>query len=149
MNLPKYDVSADETFHIYQFKSHGPKGQVLKGILFSKIHDDPLVYNLALGDVDPITGKLNDQTITDNKDSDKIFATVGEVVMDFCNHHIGASILADGNTLARKRLYQMQVSSKLSEVQKHFIVYGITDADNNWEIFVKNKAYQALLVKPI
>jgi hypothetical protein len=149
MNLPKYDVSVDETFLVYEFKSLGPKGQVVKGIQFSKIHDDPLVYNLALGDIDPFTGKLNDQVVTDNKDRDKIFATVSFVVLEFCSHHFGASILVDGNTLPKKRLYQMQISSHLHELQKHFIVYGLIGEDKKWEIFVKNTPYEALLVKPI
>jgi hypothetical protein len=149
LNFPSYIISPDETFLVYQFKSVGPNGQITKGVQFTKVNDAPLVYNLALGDIDPYTHVLNDRVITDNKDRDKIFATVAFVALDFCRHHIGASVLVNGNTKAKKRLYQIQISLYLSEIEKHFVVYGLIEKDKKWEIFIKNKTYEALLVKPI
>jgi hypothetical protein len=149
MNLPRYQVVADPTFHSYQFISVGPKGKIVKVIQFSKIEDDPLVYNLALMDVDPLSGMLQDKVISDNKDRDKILATVGHAVLDFCSRQLGAIILAEGNTLAKRRLYQMQISLHLSEIKHYFDVYGLIDGGNRIEFFEKNRQYKALLVKPI
>jgi hypothetical protein len=149
MNLPQYKVQADPTFHRYQFTSIGPKGSIVKVIQFLKIEDDPLVYNLGLGDIDPITGVVDDEVVSGNNDIDKILATIGYVVVDFCNRQPGAIILAEGNTSVKRRLYQMRVSSHLSEIQKSFYVYGLIDNEKPIEVFAKNRAYKAILVKPI
>jgi hypothetical protein len=149
MNLPHYAVQADPTFHRYQFTSIGPKGSIIKIIQFSKLVDNPLVYNLALGDFDSVTGTMNDDVISDNQDRDKILATVGFAVIDFCSRIPDAIILAEGNNPVKKRLYQMQISSRLSEIQKSFHVYGIAETGKDIEFFEKNKTYAAILVKPI
>jgi hypothetical protein len=149
MNLPQYSVQVDPTFHRYQFTSVGPRGSIVKVIQFSKLADNPLVYNLALGDFNSITGKIDDDIISDNKDRDKILATVGFVVIDFCNHMPGAIVLAKGNTSVKRRLYQMQVASHFLEIQKSFYVYGIVENGEDIEFFEKNRIYEAILVKPI
>jgi hypothetical protein len=149
MNLPHYIVQADPTFNRYQFTSIGPKGSIVKVIQFSKLVDNPLVYNLALGDFDSVAGNIDDDIISDNKDRDKILATVGFAVLDFCNHIPGAIVLAEGNISFKRRLYQMQISSSLSEIQKSFHVYGIAENGRDIEFFEKNRTYGAILVKPI
>jgi hypothetical protein len=140
MNLPHYIVQADPTFNRYQFTSIGPKGSIVKVIQFSKLVDNPLVYNLALGDFDSVAGNIDD---------DIILATVGFAVLDFCNHIPGAIVLAEGNISFKRRLYQMQISSSLSEIQKSFHVYGIAENGRDIEFFEKNRTYGAILVKPI
>jgi hypothetical protein len=149
MNLPHYKISVDPTFHTYQFISDGPRGQILKGVHFAKYQERPLVYNLALGDIDPLSGRLDDEVISNNNDRDIVLATVGEIVIDFCRHHLGSIVLAEGNTPVRKRLYQMRIGANLQEVKKHFEVFGFDPSQEKWELFEKNKTYEALLVKPI
>ena len=42
--------------------------------------------NLGLGDWDESTQSMNDKAISDNKDVDKILATVANIVIDFTDH---------------------------------------------------------------
>jgi hypothetical protein len=102
IDIPHYDISFKPNTHFYQFISSGPKGKILKGIQFSKVQHDPLIYNLALGDIDPITNKLDDKIIADNKDRDIILATVGHVELHFCKRVGGAGIIAIGIVRLRK-----------------------------------------------
>ncbi len=45
-----------------------------------------MVYNLGLGDIDPITGMVNDEVVSGNNDIDKILATIGYVVRHAVGH---------------------------------------------------------------
>ena len=40
-------------------------------------------YNVGFGDFDPKSGKINDLVVTDNKDREKVLATVVATAMDF------------------------------------------------------------------
>ena len=145
MNLPKYALSSNDDFHFYKFVSTGPKGDIVKGIQFSLIElsDTPL-YNLALGDIDPDTGELDDTIRSNNGDRDIIFATIGCAVMDFCSRHKDLYILAEGNTPAKQMLYRIQVATHLESVNEYFEVFGLFE--DNWEVFQKNRKYESLLV---
>ncbi len=51
MNLEHYPYYTDN-FTDYVFFSTGPKGRIKKVVRFTKIEDDPDVYNLGFGDED-------------------------------------------------------------------------------------------------
>lgn len=63
MNLPGYSLYATNDDTRYDFVSRGPKGIVVKQVRFALLHGDS-VYNLALGDFDPVTRTFNDQAVT-------------------------------------------------------------------------------------
>ena len=75
MNLDKYDLKVSENYVAFRFTSTGKNGKILKGILFSFIEEIG-VWNLAFGDIDEMTGEINDLNVSDNGDSEKILATV-------------------------------------------------------------------------
>jgi hypothetical protein len=65
MQLERYDfVKGPEKFY-YHFFSEGPKGRIKKVIEFYKIHRS--VYNLAFGDADEQTDRINDTITSNNK----------------------------------------------------------------------------------
>ena len=59
---------------IFEFISSGKHGHIRKRILFQPT-DMQGVYNLAFGDLSP-EGEIDDQTISNNGDRDKILATI-------------------------------------------------------------------------
>ena len=59
MHLPHYELTTGVSKSIFEFTSVGPKGEIPKIIVFSKISDNGL-YNLAFGDIDTKTGNVND-----------------------------------------------------------------------------------------
>lgn len=83
-----------------------------------------MVYNLAFGDLDPITGAVSDLTISDNKNRDIVLATVANTVVDFCDHYGNHFIYAIGSTSARTRLYQIGLNRILDEIKANLRYMG-------------------------
>ena len=113
--------------------------------MFSKMQDDPLVYNLAFGDEDPDTGIVSDLVITDNKDTKIVLATVANTINDFCDRYGNHYIFAIGSTTARTRLYQIGISSLLDEISIDFEILG--SKNGVLHAFQKNVNYDSFLVK--
>jgi hypothetical protein len=144
MNLPHYNYLTTD-FHDYEFYSNGPKGRIKKLVTFTKIQDEPLMYNLAFGDADPETGAMNDQITSNNNDRDIVLATVANTINDFCDHYGNHYIYATGSTPVRTRLYQMGINGLIDEICTDFDVYGVV-GDEAY-LFEKNVNYDAFLVK--
>ena len=144
MNLPHYNYLTSD-FQSYEFYSEGRRGKLKKVVTFSRIRNDPPTYNLALVDVDPITGLTRDLTVSDNGDGEIILATVAYAVKDFSAHYGSHFIYARGSTPVRTRLYQMGIAGLLEEVSIDFDVYGVIE-DIAYP-FQKNVNYDAFLVK--
>jgi hypothetical protein len=144
MHLNRYD-SYTTDFQSYEFYSEGPKGRVKKTVLFEKAQDNPIIYNLGFGDVDPETGLVSDTIRTDNKDRDKVLATVADTIHIFCDHYGNHYIYARGSTPVRTRLYQMSICRLWEEISTDFIVYGVINGIAM--DFQKNVNYDGFLVK--
>lgn len=119
-------------------------GTILKLILFQETLE-PDLYNLAFGDKDLITGEMNDRTISNNGDTDKVLATVVAALSIFFDHFPDASVYATGSTPARTRLYRIGIVRFYAEVQHDFFLYG--QIGDDFPIFEIGKDYQGFLVK--
>jgi hypothetical protein len=139
-----YNVDISKDFQTYEFKSVGSKGSITKVVRYSKINVKGF-YNLGFGDKDPITGFISDLTVTNNGDSQKVLATVAATLYTFTDKNPEATVIATGSTNARTRLYRMGITNNLKEIEKDFIVMGLTET--NWETFRKNVNYGAFLVR--
>ena len=60
---------------------------------------------MAFRDKDAETGKINDSVVTNNNDTEKVFATVVSAVYAFTYINPEAWVYATGSTEARTRLY--------------------------------------------
>ena len=139
-----YQIQTSSNFVTYDFISEGKKGEILKEVRYTET-EFLNVWNLGFGDIDPKTGIINDKIISDNGDSEKVLATVAHTCIEFSKHFPEAMIFAVGSTPARTRLYQMGLTRNFNEISELFIIWGLLK--EGWEIFEKNKNYQALLVK--
>lgn len=83
MDLERYPTFASTDYQDYEFYSEGPKGRIKKIVRYQKINEKPIVYNLAFGDEDEETGRINDTSVTNNRDSDMVLATVAGTIIDF------------------------------------------------------------------
>ena len=144
MHLERYDAFTTD-FQSYEFYSEGPRGRIKKAVFYQKIQDNPIVYNLGFGDVDLETGSVSDKIKTDNKDRDKVLATVADTINTFCDHYGDHYIYAKGSTTVRTRLYQMSISRLWEEISINFIVYGVIKGVAM--DFHKNVNYDGFLVK--
>lgn len=102
------------------------------------------VFNLSFGDKNH-TGDIDDKTISNNGDSEKVLATVVATVYAFTDKNPDAWVYATGSTKSRTRLYRMGIAKYYSLVKKDFEVYGETGDD--WDVFKKSKEYDGFLVK--
>lgn len=142
MHLRHYSYRTNNSFLDYEFTSVGPKGRIKKVVRFTQI--SPVVYNLAFGDLNEITGEINDIVITNNNDSRKVLATVAATVNDFTIHYPGVYVFAMGSTLSRTRLYRMGITNYWHDISKDFDVFGLNDGE--WGPFQMRRDYEAFLV---
>nr|WP_257670946.1 hypothetical protein [Parapedobacter tibetensis] len=127
----------------YEFISVGPKGRIRKIVEFSATNIEN-VYNLAFGDYDETMDSINDKSITNNGDSQKVLATVASTVYAFTSKYPNAWVFATGSTKGRTRLYRMGLTNNLTEIAEDFDVYGLKN--DQWEYFEVGKTYEAFLV---
>ncbi|WP_225869485.1 DUF6934 family protein [Pedobacter psychroterrae] len=116
MNLERYSYFTYNDYYDYKFYSDEPKGSIRKVVMFTKIPNiDLTIYNLAFGDQDLNTGKIDDSVISNNQDRNKVLATVANTVVEFCKRHGNNFIYAIGSTNSRTRLYQMGIAGLWDE----------------------------------
>jgi hypothetical protein len=145
MNYSKYGYISKNSLCRFEFTSVGNKGNIVKIVEYS-LTDVENVYNLAFGDLDKISGKINDMVVTNNGDSFKVLATVASTVYAFTSKYPDAWVFATGSTNVRTRLYRMGLSNNLAEIGEDFMVYGLPP-NQIWEEFVIGEDYEAFLVK--
>jgi hypothetical protein len=143
MKLPRYHLKSSDTFTTFEFISEGPKGLISKLVQFTPTNLKD-VFNLSFGDKNH-TGDIDDKTISNNSDSEKVLATVVATVYAFTNKNPDAWVYATGSTKSRTRLYRMGIAKYYSLVKKDFEIYGETGDD--WDTFKKNKEYDGFLLK--
>ena len=134
-------------FKAYEFFSEGPRGRIRKLVTFTAIPDtDPPIYNLAFGDANPNTGKLDDNVISNNNDRDIVLATVANTITAFCDYFGNQYIYAEGSTPSRTRLYQMGITNLWEVISADFYVFGLKE--NEWQKFKPYSGnYDAFLIK--
>lgn len=147
MYLNKYDYLADQTFASFSFQSSGPCGSIKKIVNYQQAFyfpDGKPVINLAFGDWNEVCKKVDDVAISNNRDRDKILATVASTIVTYTDVHGKVPVYAKGNTPAKTRLYQMGINAHLPEIEKLFWVFGLLK--NRWVKFVSGINFEAFLV---
>src|SRR5687767_3985021 len=109
MDVDTYQLKAEEEFTRFEFISEGRKGTICKLIEFQRTTAED-TYNLAFGDKHPETGKIDDLIVSDNRDTEKVLATVIAAVYLFFEKHPTAYLYAQASTKSRMRLYRMGIN---------------------------------------
>jgi hypothetical protein len=146
MHLPYYQFTIGESKSIFEFTSVGPKGEIPKIIVFSKISENGL-YNLAFGDFDTKTGYANDRVVSNNGDSEKVLATVVQALYIFFKTYPTTIVFAQGSTKSRTRLYRMGISKFRGQVNNVLFIMGRETEVSDWEEFQLNKEYISFAVQ--
>ena len=145
MNLELYPFFVSDDYKRYFFYSHGPMGRIQKRVDYTKINLDPVMYNLAFGDCDPVTGELSDKVRSNNKDWLIVLATVVNTITQFCDFFGNHLILVTGSSPSRNRLYQINIAKYLQDISPNYEVYGFVGS--NTVPFEENVNYNGFLVK--
>jgi hypothetical protein len=141
VSYPGYAVEIAEDYRLYFFYSEGPKGIIKKAVIYSSLGNG--LYNLSFGDWNEKLNKIDDSIRTNNGDRGKVPATVAFTALDFTDKFLKASLFMEGSTPSRTRLYQIGIGNNLSEINKHFDIYGYRL--QRWEPFTHARNYDAFL----
>lgn len=148
MRYEKYDnvITSSDKLE-FQFESEVPKGRVKKVVQFVQSQNED-IYNLAFGNLNK-DGTIDDETTNDNKDRNKILATVAATVYEFTSKYPDKNIFFCGTTTERTRLYRMALTVNLEELKKDFIIYGVLKGINSFERvpFRKGVDYFGFIIK--
>ena len=82
MGNERYTLEISNASMTFEFVSEGPKGLIRKRVEYRLI-DERNIYNLAFGDINLETNKIDDTIISDNKDTKKVLSTVASTVYTF------------------------------------------------------------------
>lgn len=147
MDMNTYHCTVDPLTGFYVFYSKGPEGRIKKVVNYQRLDKDfhgMQAFNLCFGDWDDVICDICDENVTNNKDRDKVLATVADTVLTFSEKNFPCVIYGEGSTASRTRLYQMRINANWELVNTQFSVNGRIGRD--WEPFRKGINYNALLV---
>jgi hypothetical protein len=143
----KYEIYSElkltDDFSVIEFTSIGKNGAIPKRIAFTSTELEN-VYNLAFGDID-VNGEIDDITISDNGDRNKILATVVNVVDDYTKKYPERWIVFSGSTKERTRLYRIAVGINLEELSRKFEIYAFIHEE--LKLFTKDMEISAFVIK--
>ena len=136
-----YPVISSNYFRHYEFVSEGPKGSVRKIVSYDDIDEN--MFNLGFGDL--IDGKVEVNTVTDNRDTKKVLLTVGLTLFEFFKVYPDATVYISGGNNSRRRPFRMTIASNLHALTKHFNVAG--QVGSLWYAFEKNRGYDRFMIQ--
>ena len=143
----KYDVydavKVTDDLSIFDFISVGRKGNIPKRIEFMPTEITG-IYNLAFGDINQ-DGEIDDYSISNNGDRNKVLATVAYAVEVYLNKYPDRWIYFKGSTSERTRLYRMAIGINLEELTLKFRIYA--EQKNGIVQFKRNTEALGILVK--
>lgn len=137
----KYIYRTNSSFLDYQFLSEGPKGVIKKIARFSAIGVN--IYNFGFGDINEVTGEINNTIVSNNGDGDKVLITVANIIYDFTGIYSGAAVFIQGTTSSRTRRYQMRMNKHWAQINPVFEIWGLKD--EKWQQFQPGENYDAFL----
>lgn len=144
MKYESYDaVRVADDLSFFEFISNGRHGKFDKRIVFQRTEVDN-IYNLAFGNIST-NGKLDDYSITDNGDRNKILATIAKAVDNYTKRYPGRSLYFKGNNQQRTRLYRMAIGLNLDELSLTYDIYA--RVGNEFIPFGRNLDARAFLIK--
>ena len=142
MNYEPYTLHVTEHDRCFSFQSIGRNGTVDKVIYFSPNGED--MFNLGLVDVDPITGKKSDKSVTNNGDLPEVMATVVTAMLLFLESYPDQAVQFKGSTELRSRLFENHIAQIYPHLMKDLTVLGLQN--NRWDYFEVGVQYESFMV---
>jgi hypothetical protein len=144
MDIQRYQIENNVNSVYFEFISLGSKGSIVKVVKYTKINDEPLVYNLGFGDKNLTYETIDDRAVTNNGDTDRVLATVAFTIYAFHKEYPEANVYLSGSTTSRTRLYQININKFYDYISKDFIIYG--ELEQGFERFNRGINYQGFFI---
>jgi len=101
MKIAIYPFIKRPESYYYEFFSEGPNGSIKKVVEHYRLQElEAEVFDLAFGDWDEDSHRINDLSVSKNDDKGKVLATVAATITDFMKDHPDAIVIATGGTLS-------------------------------------------------
>ena len=147
MNPNYYDYHINKNFLEYLFCSEGPKGSIKKLVRFTQVNEAGITYyNLGFGNWNESTGTIDDVSVSNNQDTERILFTIATIILDFTDHYPDAIIYIKGSTEARTRLYQIKINRHWPAINDSFELYEYQE-NEGFTPFMPYKNYSAFAVR--
>ena len=144
MSKPQYTLTSISDDRLrFEFESIGLEKIVAKVVEYEPVDENGVYFNLALVDMDE-DGDYSDNTITDNKDTEKVFGIIAKTIDYFFEKKTKGRILIFSNDKRRIRLYRMIISNYSDEKEQNWRFYGLLA--EKFEKFEKGKNYEAFMI---
>ena len=143
MNQPTYKVKYNDSSQTYTFTSIGENGVIQKLVRFLEIGEN--LFNLGFGDFDPVTEQVSDTIVSNNGDMVKVLATIVSILRVFLSENPDVSVIIDGSTPSRIRLYRIIINNYYDDFVKEFIIFGYKDGQ--YEPLEKDVPYEFFLIQ--
>ena len=144
MKQPYYPFKTNPTQLTFTFESISYDKSIQKIVIYTPFYENDEVYNLAFGDIIS-DGEFDDEAVSNNKDANKILATVIQTILVFFETYPTKTVFLTGSTPARTRLYQIIINREASMLSEQFDIKGIRNGLS--EVVVPNIKYDAFLIK--
>ena len=141
MTHPFYQFTTSTEALRFEFVSVGK--QIIPKVVIFNATDLANIYSLTLANLLP-DGSLDDMTVSDNGDMEKILSTVFQCLSVFLKQRPESVAAFAGSTDVRTRLYRIAIAHELQQAQERFSIWGLTN--EVVELFRPNKAYQGFLI---
>lgn len=130
----------------YRFVSSGTNGDIQMAVYF-EVTQLPGIYNLAFGNLREDC-MLDDLAINDNKDRNKILATIVAIINQFTSKFPGVWVFFKGSTPHRTRLYRMVISVYFNELIIDYEIFGLKSGEHFIaSSFKRGEEYYGFLIK--
>ncbi len=147
MNQPKYEFQTNDSYLDFEFESDGPKGRIKKVVRYSPRNVEGMTYfNLGFGDWNEAESRIDDVSITNNQDTQKVLATVAATVLEFTAAYPDMLVYAEGSTPTRTRLYQIGISANFAQIEPILEIYAFKKG-TGWEAFQTGANYEAFMAR--
>lgn len=145
MNKPAYPFTVSDDALDYSFESISEEKVIAKSIRFNPFRANPIVYNMALVDVQD-DGTTNDSVVSNNRDMPTVLATVTNVLLIFFERYPRKLVYFSGSDEQgyRNRLYRIVISRELDKAIELFEIYGQLP-NKSIEEFRINQPYKAFI----
>lgn len=145
MEWERYELDKSRDGMTYGFYSEGPKGRIRKAARVTRVPElGHNVYNLAFGDYDERSEKIDDRIVSNNGDREVILQTIADVVVDFLEQYPLAILLIRGSTPSRIRLYQIGIAIFWAAIKRHYEILG--KYQGRWAPFEKGINYEEFVI---
>lgn len=143
MKIPSYNFESSPDALRFEFDSISSQKQIRKVVEYTPLPQNPNIYNLGFGDLKE-DGNIDDLVVSDNKDMERVLATVIQTIFTFFESRPKNTILFLGSTESRTRLYQIAIARNIDEMGGMLQIRGIRNAEI--EEFVKGINYEGFLI---